>query len=181
MRFQLLLISLASFFILSLGNPEDVLNIQQLNNDFAVFFDSNRKSEIVTLFTANLTYNIFTKTRGNFTVRGGQEFSKLISNITAAPTQISISTQSYTLQPPFDALGGASRATGYSNFNAILFKDNKTQFFDAVTKDKYIKTTDFTRYGGWKIDQRDYSSVAIPRGDLIFDFSVFGAGGATSG
>lgn len=159
MRFQLLLISFASFFILSLGNPEDVLNIQKLNNDFAVFFDSNRKSEIVTLFTANLTYNIFTKTRKNFTVRGGPEFTRLISDITTATTQIAISTQSYTLQPPFDALGGAIRATGYSNFNAILFKDNKTQFFGAVTKDKYVKTTDFTHYGGWKIDQRDWSSV----------------------
>lgn len=159
MRFQLLLISLASLFILSFGNPEDVLNIQKLNNDFAVLFDSNRKSEIVTLFTTNLTYNIFTKTRGNFTIRGGKEFNRLISNITAATTQISVSTQSYTLQPPFDALGGASRATGYSNFNAILFKDNKTQFFDAVNKDKYVKTADFTQYGGWKIDQRDYTSV----------------------
>lgn len=159
MRFQLLLISLASLFILSLGNSEDVLNIQKLNNDFAVLFDSNKKGEISTLFTANLTYNLFTKTRGNFTIRGGEEFNRLITNITEATTQISISTQSYTLLPPFDALGGASRATGYSNLNGILFKDNKTQFLDAVTKDKYVKTTDFTRYGGWRIDQRDYTSV----------------------
>ena len=159
MRFQLLLISLASLFIPSFGNPEDILNIQKLNNDFAVLFDSNRKGEIVTLFTTNLTYNFFTKTLGDFTIRGGKEFTRLISNLDVFTTQISISTQSYTLQPPFDALGGASRATGYSNFNAILYKDNKTQFFDAVNKDKYVKTTDFAQYGGWKIEQRDYISL----------------------
>lgn len=113
----------------------------------------------MTLFTSNLTYNVFTKTVGDFTIRGDKEFNRLFSNLTVVTTQISISTQSYTLQPPFDALGGASRATGYSNLNAILFKDNKTQFVDAVTKDKYVKTTDFAHCGGWKIEQRDYFSL----------------------
>lgn len=156
MRVPLFLISLASIFILSHGSSEDVNNIQKVNNDFAVFFDDKTYSNILPLFTANATFNIFTKTRGNFTIRGGKEVVRIISGFTTYTTQISLTTQSYTLLPPFDSLGGASEATSVSAFNPAVFTDDKAQFFYAKLDDKYTKTPDFAQYGGWKIEQRSF-------------------------
>lgn len=156
MRVQLFLIFLASIFILSHGSPEDVNNIYKVNNDFAVFFDDKRYSNILPLFTANATFNIFTKTLGNFTIQGGEEVVRIISNFTTYTTQISLTTQSYTLLPPFDSLGGAGEATSVSAFNPAVFANDKAQFFYAKLVDKYVKTPDFAQYGGWKIEQRSF-------------------------
>lgn len=157
MRLQLLLISLASIFILSHGSPEDVNNIHKVNNDFAVFFDNKRYSSILPLFTANATFSIFTKTRGNFTIQGSKEVVRIISAFTTYTTQISLTTQSYTLLPPFDSLGGAGEATSESAFNPAVFDNDKAQFFYAKLVDKYVKTPDFAQYGGWKIEQRSFT------------------------
>ena len=160
MRFHLFLLALTSVFTTSLSSPEDILDIQKLTADF--FFDYNSKNykafEIE--FIAEATYDI-----GNGVVLSG------IPNITSVFSEVvgtavmhsSLTTQSISLSAPFDAQGAASQASA-TTYSIVSFLGQgadagKAFVIYGVFKDKFVKTGDFSHYGGWKFSERVYDTL----------------------
>ena len=163
----LLLLSLW-FFSLALGS-HDVLYINKLNADQARATDKGAYSEFEYFFTKTAHYNF-----------GGAGLDAYgIPNITAgfvdnvpagAITVNLVSTESVTLLPPFDDLGAAGKATGVQYKEVVFVGQGKYQgqSYTAFGKydDKYVKTGDFARYGGWRISERIFTYfVSCPKAE----------------
>ena len=147
----------------------DVLYINKLNADQAQATDKQAYSEFDYFFTKDAHYNF-----------GGPGLDAYgIPNITAGfaghvpagtITVNFVSTESIKLLPPFDDLGAAGNATGvqYKEVVYVGQGDLEGQTYTAFAKceDKYVKTGDFARYGGWRISERIFVYfVSCPKAD----------------
>ncbi|MCJ1429772.1 hypothetical protein MMC29_007687, partial [Sticta canariensis] len=111
---------------------------------------------LVNIFTKNATLNAGTPENvyGIEVIQATLAALLLPTNI----TQFAITTQSYELLPPFDEQGAAGTAIGVVYTTAALigqgnFSGQAVIGF-ARFEDKYVKTSDFALYGGWRISER---------------------------
>ena len=151
--FVLLSLFLCSF---ALGSPSDVLYIEKLNADNAQLLDAKDFAGLANVFTKNATYN----PGYGPNIYGIENIQATLASL-FPPTLISqraINTQSITLLPPFDEQGAAATGTGvvYLTITQIGQGDLAGQALTVFGKfvDKYVKTGDFARYGGWRISER---------------------------
>ena len=155
---QLLLVLSLLFVSLALGSPSDVLYIEKLDADSVQLPDAKNFAGLVNIYTQNATYIPDTGPRIRGIVAIQAFLSKIFPNGTI--TQHVISTESITLLGPFDEQGAAGTATGvvYST-TVYIGQGNLTgQAYTAFGKyvDKYVKTADFARHGGWRISERAF-------------------------
>ena len=174
---QFLLIFSLFLFSFALGSPSDVLYIKKLSTDEPQKLSNKDFDGLENIFTKNATYNAGIPPN----VYGVDEIKAILATILPPEviTQSAITTQSITLLPPFDEQGAAGTATGvvYVTTSYIGQGDLEGQglFYFARYEDKYVKTGDFARYGGWRISERLYFSFVScpnvgPRGGRLYDF-----------
>lgn len=158
MRFHLLSLALSSFlFTPSLCSPADILYIEKLTADFAINLDAKNYKAFNDEFLPTGTYD-----PGAGPVTGVPNISKALSAIvTNNVTQSSLTTQSISLTPPFDVIGSASRASAITyaivSFIGKGVDAGKVFIVYGLYKDKFAKTGDFTKYGGWKFSERVFN------------------------
>ncbi|MCJ1469632.1 hypothetical protein MMC07_008268, partial [Pseudocyphellaria aurata] len=92
-------------------------------------------------------------------------------------TQNAVNTESITLLAPFDEQGAAGTATGvvYTTITFVGQGNFTGQALALLAKfeDKYVKTGDFTRYGGWRISERFiFSFVSCPPAERMETWMV---------
>ena len=154
---QLLLLVSLFLFSLALGSPADVLYIEKLSADEAQSLDSKEFAGLANIFTRNATYSPGPVT---YNIYGIDAIEARLSSFFPPGTnsQNAISTSSITLLAPFDEQGAAGTATGvvYTTVSYIGKGDLAGQVYAIFAKyeDKYVKTGESTRYGGWKISER---------------------------
>ena len=177
---QLLLVFFLFFFSLALGSPSDVLYIEKLSADEAQKLDNKDFDGLEKIFTKNATYNAGEGPN----VYGIDNIKPLLASILPPEviSQSTITTSSITLLAPFDEQGAAGSAVGvvYVTASYIGQGDLEGQglFFFAKYKDKYVKTGDFARYGGWRISERLFVAFVScpkvgPRGKTQLIWSLF--------
>lgn len=150
---QLLLLFSLFLFSLALGSPSDVLYIEKLIADEAQFLDAKDFAGFVNIFTKNATYNAGGSLPNVYGIDNIEaQFSSLLGQ--EIITQNSINAESIKLLPPFDEQGAAGTATGVISTTAVNFVAGEVQILFAKYQDKYVKTGDFSRYGGWRISER---------------------------
>lgn len=152
-KMQLLLLFCLFLFSLALGSPSDVLYIEKLNADEAQLLDAKDFAGFVNIFTKNATYS----SGGSLpNVYGADSIGARILSILGPEiiTQNSINTQSIKLLPPFDEQGAAGTATGVIYTTDVNFMAGEVQVVFGKYQDKYVKTGDFSHYGGWRISER---------------------------
>lgn len=167
---QLLLLLSFVFFSLTLCSPADVLYIKKLIADESQLLDSKDFAGLVDIFTTNATYNAGPPSPD---ANGIDNIQATLAKILPKEivTQISTSTESITLLPPFDEQGAAGTATGVVYYSAVEFgtgdSAGKTEIILAKYVDKYVKTGRRARYGGWRISERRSFIFGNPIGDRI--------------
>lgn len=166
---QLLLLLALIFFSPALGSPSDVLYINMLNADVAQATDKAAYSEFGNFFAKDAHYNFGGPGLDAYGVN--QITAGFINNVPAGSIQVNVvSSESIRLLPPFDDLGAAGNATGVQ-YKEVVFVGQGSlqgQSYTAFGKynDKYIKTGEFTRYGGWRIQERLWTYfVSFPIAD----------------
>ena len=152
-----LLLLFSLLFSLTLGSPFDVLYIKKLIADESQLLDSKDYAGLANIFTKNATYNAG---RPSPNVYGIDNIQATLAEL-LPPSLITfqtIRTESITLSPPFDEQGAAGTATGVVYLSATNFGSGdlagQTLIVLAKYEDKYVKTGDFARYGGWRISER---------------------------
>ncbi|MCJ1266220.1 hypothetical protein MMC22_006103 [Lobaria immixta] len=153
---QLLVLLSLSLSSLALGSPSDVLYIEKLNADNAQLLDTKNFTGLANVFTKNASYN----PGYGPNIIGIDNIQTTLASLFQPEliSQRAITTQSITLLPPFDEQGAAATATGvvYLTIAQIGQGDLAGQALIVFGKfvDKYVKTGDFGRYGGWRISER---------------------------
>ena len=155
---QLLPVLFLFFFSHVLGSLSDVIYIKKLVADEAQLLDVKDFAGLVNIFTRNASYN----PQVTPTVYGIDAIQATLSKFfpPGSISQNTVSTESITLLSPFDEQGAASTATGVIYTTATTIGRNElagqalTGF--AKYKDKYVKTKDLARYGGWRISEREF-------------------------
>lgn len=155
MRFSFLLSTF--FFCLTLGSPSDILYIEKLSADEVLYLDKKDFASFSKVFTQNATYN----TGSGPNIYGIPSIQKALADVVKdLPLQSALTTTSITLLPPFDEQGAASAADAefYTTDTFFGTGDLAGQVLTLYAKyvDKYEKTGDIARYGGWRISQRLY-------------------------
>lgn len=155
------------FFARVLGSPSDILYIQKLVADEGILVDAKNFAGLVNIFTPNATYNAGTPSQDVF---GIDNIEAILSAILppGSITHNAVSTQSYTLGPPFDEQGSAGTATGvvYITVSYIGQGDLSGQalVFFGKYDDSYVKSGDRALYGGWRINKRVFVGfVSFPK------------------
>lgn len=158
------------FFSLALGSPADVLYLEKLVADEAQSLDAKDFAELTNIFTKNATYNSEILP----TVYGIDNIQTLLSGFFPPEiiSQNAINTESFTLLPPFNEQGAAGTASGvlYTTVSFIGQGNLAGQVYASFAKykDKYVKTGESARYGGWKIYERVFVSfVSLPKPDCL--------------
>ena len=154
MRLQLLLGAAVSLFHLALGSTEDYINIEKITNDFNIYADDKNFSALGALFAPNGTYDAGDGPKQD--VKG--TLSTILSPGTV--TRFDLTTQRIVLDPPFDALGAAEKATTLTYVTVTFFGTGKLKgkFYTFVGRytDTLIKTGNFEEYGGWRFNSRAF-------------------------
>lgn len=166
---QLFLLLSLFLFPVALGSPSDILYLEKLNADVAQVVDSKNLTGLVNIFTENAIFN-YNRGAGTASVVGVDKIQALLAR-TVPPEVISarfVGTESFTLLPPFDEQGAASTATGVVYIALIYIGQGHLAGQSATLYGKfddiYVKTSDFTLYGGWRISQRFSTEfVSCPR------------------
>lgn len=160
------------FFSLALGSPSDVLYIKKLVADESQLLDAKNYAGLVNIYTKNVTYNAG-EPQNEYGVSSVQARLAVLLP-TDLITQLAINTESITLLPPFDEQGAAGAATGVVYITATYIGQGnlsgQSATFLGYYGDKYIKTGDFARHGGWRIRERlffELGSRAIGNLDVI--------------
>ena len=167
---QLLLVLSLFLFSVAFGSPADVLYIEKLIADEAQLLDAKDFAGLVNIFTKNAAYN-----RGaGPNVYGINNIQATLSPILPPEviTQNAVNTESITLLPPFNEQGAAGTASGvvYTTISNIGQGNLTGQVYVNFAKyeDKYVKTGESARYGGWKISQRFLVPfVSCPKVDCL--------------
>lgn len=162
---------LSLFFLsLTLASPSDVLYIKKLLADEGQLHDTKGFDGLVNIYTKNATYNDGVPGAPN--IHGIDAIKATLARILPPEviTHDSINTESITLLPPFDEQGAAGTATGIVYTTATYIgQGNLTGHaltFCGKLEDRYVKTADFARYGGWRISERFFIViVSFPRSE----------------
>lgn len=159
MRFHQFLLPLALLFTPSLTSPSDDIYIQQLTNGFAVAFDNKNSKELDNEFIPNGTYDA-----GGGPVKGIPNIAKTLAGLVVGNvTQTSVTTQSITLAPPFDAQGTAAKASAITyaivSFIGQGADAGKVYIVYGFWTDVLVKTGAFEFYGGWRFSSRAFKAL----------------------
>lgn len=167
---QPLLVLSLFLFSVAFGSPADVLYIEKLVADEAQLLDAKDFDGLANIFTKNAIYN----PGAGPNINGIDNIQAALSAILPPEviTQDAINTESITLLPPFNEQGAAGTASGvvYTTVSNIGQGDLTGQVYAIFAKyeDKYVKTGESARYGGWKISQRFFVPiVSCPKADCL--------------
>ena len=163
---QLLVVLTLFLFPLALGSPSDVLYIKKLVADESQLLDAKNYAGLTNIYTKNVTYNAG-EPQNVYGVQNVQARLEVLlpPNII---TQIATNTESISLLPPFDEQGAAAAASGVVYITATYIGQGnlsgQAATFFGYYEDRYIKTGDFARHGGWRIRERlFFAFVSFPK------------------
>lgn len=155
---QLLPLLFLFFFSYALGSPSDVIYMKKLVANEGQLIDVKDFAGFVNIFTRNASYD----SEVTPPVYGIDAIQAALSKFFPAGTisQNAVNTESITLLSPFDEQGAANTATGviYTTSTKIGQNELAGQALTVFGKyeDKYVKTKDLARYGGWRISERQF-------------------------
>ncbi|MCJ1266790.1 hypothetical protein MMC22_006675 [Lobaria immixta] len=156
------------FFSLALGSADDILSIEKLVADAVQLLDTKDIAGFGNIYTTDALYNAGPPSPN---ISGIGKIKATLAQIVpqGVITQSTASTISITLSPPSARQRVVSKATGVVYTSATYIGQGKLAgqalTFLAKYEDKYVKTGDPTRYGGWRISQRFFIPFGEPIGN----------------
>lgn len=178
---QLLLLLSLFFFSIACGSPPDVLYIEKLSADQSQALDNKDFAALKNIYAKNAVYNPGLPAPNTY---GVDKIQALLASFFPKEviSQNLVSTESITLQPPFDEQGAAGTATGVVYLTVSYIGQGATEgqalVLFAKFNDKYVKTGDFAFHGGWRISQRFFTLfVSCPIADWLETQRFLGAVG----